>query len=281
MTALFRFAKDHGIKNITWAYSTDSEVSHIFFGVNIASEVILQFDAIVPEMFPDIPVKLVSSETPSLNLSGRISEHTCNPFQKPITWECIGRPTSTCEVILAGHEPHKDGRQRLFAVTSAHLLLSKEEMLPFDSGDSDSHHLSMRALREEVNKRMDRHMYTLQLGQNFDCKLHLSHPPIFSYRYYKDANAENGHGQKQFMNDLAVFPIEMNGIRQLKESLVRPSCRLDSIRTLPLSLLQQMVQRSVRVFSKGREGKLKPMRQVLESGGPEIGYHLSFELTRG
>ena len=83
------------------------------------------------------------------------------------------------------------------------------------------------------------------------------------------------------MNDIAVFPIEMDGIRQLKESLLRDSCRLDSIRTLPLSLLQQMVQRSVRVFSKGREGKTKPMRQVLESGGPEIGHHLSFELTRG
>ena len=280
-TSFIRFAStnQHKIKSMIWFHTAKDDGC---YNIQVSGQWFSEKDgqALKQELlnlFPDMKVSVIISDTVVNNLSGIIVEKTCNPYSDQVTWIQNGK--ATCEIILRGIQPHKENRMRLFCVTSAHLLLRRAEMLRLESPEPGCNQdLLMREIRGELLKRTDRHVYTLELANQQDT-IHLTNLTLIAYWV-----SGNSTSPKSFMTDIAILPIEEGNVGLLKRSLLRNECKLTSIMSIAEELLQQLVERQIKVFAKNREGRLVPMQQNVEGDNPgilSVGTRISFIVDRG
>lgn len=230
----------------------------------------------VQQDFPELTVQIVNPDCVSENLGTVIVEEDCNPCHDLVQWKSTGR-RATCEVILQGTQPHKNARSSLFGVTSAHLLLSKEEMLRMENvNPQDDQHLLIREFRNNLLQRMDNHVYKME-DNIADRILHLSDHPMLAYRFFKDEKCD-----KPFMTDIVILQIEPGNTEKLSSAIQRDNCSLTSIKRLSQNILSQM-EGIVQVFAaKDREGiVVTPLNHMTREGSPPLGHHISFFIRAG
>lgn len=270
---------EEDIPDAAWSHSTTSDSGINVHGKGITAEKKQRLEAELSKCFPEYQFTFADSDTASNNLSCIVYQKTCNREQPEVEW--FENAMATCELILKGNQPHKGRRECLFAVTSAHLLLYKEEMSELEKND-ENFHLKLQSCRDDVQKRIDKFVYTA-VGTDSPIQVHLCNPPLLSYRNLKYTHDNRSY---DFMMDIALIPIESDNNVSLRR-LVNSAeiCQLASILSLNQGRLLTLTRRNppIQIYASKRKGQLLPMEQPVDDSDdvPSRGLHIPFKLHNG
>ena len=139
------------VTDVGWSMSTDNVI--MVHGKGVSNVIKLRLETELSGRFPEVSFIFADSEATSNHLSCIIFQKTCNKEKPDVEW--FENAKATCELVLKGTQPHKGNRESLFAVTSAHLLLRKEEMGELEKHD-EQFHLKLQECRDNVQKRIDK-----------------------------------------------------------------------------------------------------------------------------
>ena len=274
-TMFCRFARDNQFDRLFWSSSPDKPNTVTIFADGMNPELQKALQKEMEGSLPSISVEMANSDCVFENLSSKVVEVNCNPCHDEVKWDNTGN-TATCEVILQGSQPQKIKSSSLFCLTSAHLLLKKEEMLRAqDAKSGENLQLIIREIRAELLQRLHYHVYRLSFGDP-QKEIDLSHLPMLAYRFYEDEK-----NSRPCMTDIVINPIDPGYEEQLELARRRDQCRLTSIKPLTSAMLEKIAGR-VKVFVKGQEGILvQPLHQISSEGHQQLGRHVSLVITQG
>lgn len=267
-----KIGKQHS-EHLYWAHSPTAHNEYIIYADDMKPKDKNDVEGKMKKRFPNLAFKFATSNSKGESLSANVSEYTCERDQNQ--WKLTGAK-ATCEIILQGTQPHKD-RIRLFAITSAHLLLKEEEKDRFENvRDLGNQQDLTQKLHTRIREETDKHVYKLVLGTADPQSLQLTHPPLFVYCIKNIVDPD------QFMTDIALFPIEPENIETLRWVMMRDNrCRLSSITYVQPRLIEKIGKLHIAVFAKQRVGELVPSVNYIGTRNNQYGLHISFKIRDG
>lgn len=236
--------------------------------------------------YPDFDTEFVVIELSTQNLTGVVLQRSCNKTSEKVKW--ADRETSRCEILLTGLQPHKNDRKAIYAVTSAHLLLYKDEMIAIENADDfQQQELKLNDCRSEVNKRIGEFVYIFQSHGHFQ-PIDLCNPPLLGFRTCKhpeDVDKDTDLKAYDHMSDIALIPIEQSSSQSVN-NLVHQKSEIHltaAIRHLSESDLDRFVELSCKVYAREeREGVVvMPKKEVFKVTQKPRAISLPFTLTKG
>lgn len=268
----FSICDENSVQHLTWEASQDDPQTLSVCGDRIL-DVKTEIEKVLQTDFPNFNLRLSETDVGCEQLSGKVIQNSHSNI-----WNQTDN--ATCEIIMQGRLKSKGDRKYLFAVTSGHLLIKKDETDKLIDGGVQEQMANLKEVRDNINCRMHAQYYTLRCD-NKHSEVHLGHPSFVSYRFFSELSTHS-HSIKSFFNDIAVLAVEpycMDSLEQLVAS-ASPESRITAIEELESNEIADIQHLKGKFYIRDMQCELVEGRRSLNPT-EALGHRITFKVISG